>query len=697
MAFQPNPGDEIIINGITYCIGTHPAAPGMAYAQVGRQGAVYQLVPKSGDLSSAMALKIFLPKFRIPSLVHQSEMMERYASVPGLRVCKREVLTPERNAELIAQYPDLLYAVVMPWIHGYTWMDVITTQQELKAEESLKLATALAGVGSAMEQRGAAHTDLSAPNIIFNGAESLVLELVDVEQLYSPRLDPPEFSLSGSPGYASYEHLRSAGNAWNPYADRFAGAVILAEMLCWCDREIREAAWGESYFDSNELQEQGSRYKLMLEKLEKLWGAQVAELFRRAWNSLDARNCPTFGEWLVVLKGLSAEGDKDQAEQLTDEPSSKISSRLVALPSTIESFEQPELPSNTAAYGKEAKAALLMERARQLEHAGRLDEALQIYREAHGQAVAGGSLAHELAAAIAELEEPTPEADPEEGGNPAASVVVPEIAASSEGKTRSARAEKRWFVRWPILAAAAVLLLGAAALLAVLNGEGIFGSKNSSSSKTAATQKIEEEQQIEANQKAAQAAAEAQAQAKANANAEAKARAEAEAKTKTEAEETKAKADEQQRALAAQKLKEEQQAKQKAELEEKYKRQVAYNNYLAWKKERDERLAKEKLAKEEAARKQALERELKEVERKRKEKALQKQRQEDVVLMIAYYNSAYNAQKTGSADTARSYAMQFLEVYDKDPKYYVKNAKVAKRVGHIYKLIQKSTYELPNV
>lgn len=45
MSFQLNPGDEVVINDIAYTIGQHPAAPGLAYAQAGRQGIVYQLIP----------------------------------------------------------------------------------------------------------------------------------------------------------------------------------------------------------------------------------------------------------------------------------------------------------------------------------------------------------------------------------------------------------------------------------------------------------------------------------------------------------------------------------------------------------------------------------------------------------------------------------------------------------------------------
>ena len=59
MTFQPNPGDGIVVNGTAYTVGQHPAAPGVAYAQAGRQGIVYQLIPVNGELHEAKALKVF--------------------------------------------------------------------------------------------------------------------------------------------------------------------------------------------------------------------------------------------------------------------------------------------------------------------------------------------------------------------------------------------------------------------------------------------------------------------------------------------------------------------------------------------------------------------------------------------------------------------------------------------------------------
>jgi hypothetical protein len=134
-----------------------------------------------------------------------------------------------------------------------------------------------------MEEQGIAHCDLSAPNVMLPLlAGGTGVELVDLEGLYAPGMPQPQELSSGSAGYA---HPQAAGGLWSPEADRFAGAVLLAEMLGWCDPQVVQAAWGESYFDPAEMQQQTPRYRTLVTALERRWGSAVAALFERAWRS----------------------------------------------------------------------------------------------------------------------------------------------------------------------------------------------------------------------------------------------------------------------------------------------------------------------------------------------------------------------------------------------------------------------------
>ena len=301
--FQPNLNEMLSLGDMPYRVAEHPSAPGMPYGQEGRQATVYQLM---GSKDRAhRALKVFKSRYRVPSLVSLSDRLVAFVTLPGLTVCQRTVLTPQRHAALLRQHPDLTYSVLMPWIEGPTWMEVLLEKRKLTPEQSLMLARALAEILSAMEQRGVAHCDLSGPNVllpIFADSEAVQpqspIELVDIEQLYSPNLDRPVAIPGGSPGHT---HITSPQGLWQPEADRFAGAILLVEMLGWCDERVRTEAWGESYFDPLEMQQTCARYEALAYMLRERWGVGIANLLEQAWSSETLADCPTFGEWLIVL------------------------------------------------------------------------------------------------------------------------------------------------------------------------------------------------------------------------------------------------------------------------------------------------------------------------------------------------------------------------------------------------------------
>jgi len=304
MAFQPTVNQELLIDGARYRIAEHPAAQGIPYGQEGRQAVVYQLAA-DGD-GQRRALKVFKPRHRVPSLVGLADRLAAFADLPGLAVCRRTVLNARRHDELLRTYPDLTYAVLMPWIAGPTWMEVLLEKRDLTPEQSLYLAHALAETLAGMEEQGLAHCDLSGPNVLLpgllpaaeRGRSASAVGLVDVEQMYGPGLHRPHLLPGGSPGYA---HRTAPDGLWSSDADRFAGAVLITEMLGWCDPQIRDQCWGETYFHPTEAQQESDRYRLLLEALSKQWGADAGRLFERAWRSGSLAECPTFGEWLVAL------------------------------------------------------------------------------------------------------------------------------------------------------------------------------------------------------------------------------------------------------------------------------------------------------------------------------------------------------------------------------------------------------------
>jgi hypothetical protein len=192
MSFQPNSNDTLNINNKTYRITEHPFAPGMPYGQEGRQAVVYKLL---GPKQEGVGLKVFKPRFRVPGMVTLATQLDQFADIPGLTVCRRTVLSARRHNELLNQFPDLAYAVLMPWVDGPTWMEVMLGQKALTPEESLKYARFLTEVLTSMEERNTAHCDLSGPNLIMTGVldhgTAIPLSLVDVELMYGPGIQHP--------------------------------------------------------------------------------------------------------------------------------------------------------------------------------------------------------------------------------------------------------------------------------------------------------------------------------------------------------------------------------------------------------------------------------------------------------------------------------------------------------------------------
>ncbi len=311
MPFYPKLGDTLTIENTTYRFAEHPAVQGMAmpYGQTGRRGTVYQLADPDGKL---YALKVFTHSFRIPRNAEGAEKLRPFASLPGLQVCARIALPPQSADLPQTRAAELDYAVLMPWMAGTTWQEIMLEQRVITNEQSYALARTLAHILATMETQHLAHGDLSAPNLLVT-LDPPSVTLVDVEDLYSPGLSRPEKLPGGSPGYA---HRTAAQGLWGPNTDRFAGAVLLAEMLSWCDERIRHVSCREKYFDPKEMQEDGERFQVLLGVLRERYSIEIAEAFERAWYSDTVEDCPTLTGWEQLLKAPF-----DAPKKLPDEPS----------------------------------------------------------------------------------------------------------------------------------------------------------------------------------------------------------------------------------------------------------------------------------------------------------------------------------------------------------------------------------------
>jgi hypothetical protein len=306
MRFEPQPNQSIEIFGEEYLFATHPAVCWPAtYAIEGRKAMVYCLAGKKEN--ERFALKAFKSGYRDREIDRTTRRLANLVGMRGLSVCKRGCITSTNDPELVKQYPDLEYALLMPWIQGETWERIVSERLEIAEDEALELAGMFLAVLAGLEIRGYAHCDISGANLIIGCSvrdkrvelsRPAWIELVDVEDMFGPGLTKPQFVSMGTEGY---NHRDAKKGQWNRNGDRFAGAVLAAEILGWQDRSLRDQASGESFFHRDEIQDvQSPRYNRMLSALGEI-GEPLRVLFEQAWESESLSQCLRMVDWLESL------------------------------------------------------------------------------------------------------------------------------------------------------------------------------------------------------------------------------------------------------------------------------------------------------------------------------------------------------------------------------------------------------------
>lgn len=352
--FNPTLKTRLVVDDQEFSFSPHPVVPTLVWGQEGRHAIVYRMQAEgngrpllSRNGGNGYALKVFRPAFRHPGLLESAEALSWAHELPGMRVCNQTVITRDSHPTLVEQYEDLDYAMLMPWIDGQTWFDYLQTRTRTTLDQSRALADNMAWVLYALELNQLAHCDLSSGNVIVDPGQDAV-HLVDVEDLYSPWLTPPPMVPAGTPGYQHHE-VPGTGQ-WRPAGDRFAGAVLMAEMLGWAHPDVRRAAWGESYFAPEELQQDSERFIILRDVLRK-YDAGFAETFEAAWRSRSLETCPPLKSWYDLLDTLPRDPvaswaplDPREFEGETDVPAGIAVPKLPEPPAVPEQADDsPEL------------------------------------------------------------------------------------------------------------------------------------------------------------------------------------------------------------------------------------------------------------------------------------------------------------------------------------------------------------------
>jgi hypothetical protein len=302
--FNPQPDTRLHIGGSTYEFVPQRLLPGdiMEICMVeGQEGFIYVLHDVAQDTLSA--LKVMKPTYRGEHIAQVTAGLAQYWNTQGFYLSHRICLERPVFDELITTFPALEYAILMPWLSWKTWAGLIRSPEasmRYTFHHALELARATAHVLRELEQRGCAHTDFAGGNVMY-APDFNKVEVLDLEGLYMPRLLPPKRLSHGTPGY-QHRKLGKQGQ-WSQYGDRFAGAILLTEMLTWWHPAVRAQTSGNatSLFLPEELQTPaGPRWQIVRDVLWSLNPALLA-LFDQAWASSHLKQCPDFMTWLSCL------------------------------------------------------------------------------------------------------------------------------------------------------------------------------------------------------------------------------------------------------------------------------------------------------------------------------------------------------------------------------------------------------------
>lgn len=306
ISYRPFDGDTWLGRDLLLADGPYRVMPEtafdvaeeMAFARQGRKSRVFKLDGPDGTY----ALKTFYRGFSLPEYATLTPALAAFGDMPGLRTCRRRLIDPDEAASI--GEPGLAYAVLMPWIEGVSWAGVVEGRYPMSAPSCRGLTSQTANVLAALEDRGLAHADVSSTNLIITNTDAGPgIELIDVEDMYHESLGSLPYVPDGSPGYA---HPRNQGRGCrNRFGDRFAGGILLAEMLVWPEPAVRACAADVSVFEPDELCHGGPKFTLVRDLLQAR-SAEVARLFERIWDSPGQSGCPRLTEWASAIEALVA-------------------------------------------------------------------------------------------------------------------------------------------------------------------------------------------------------------------------------------------------------------------------------------------------------------------------------------------------------------------------------------------------------
>lgn len=300
--FHPHRDTRITISGVGYRFLPHPLFPDdemEVYAIEGGEATVFRVQSEADG--TLRALKVPRAGLRSPGIAATAHLLTALKDTAGFALADRLCLAPTSHPFLLKEYPELTYAVLMPWLDLPSWNSIRHRRDlAITYADGLFLATATAQALWHLEARHMAHCDLAGSNVAVDLPHQRI-ELLDLEHVYAPQVALTKHTALGTRGY---QHRTLAQHdQWGETGDRFAGAVVLTEMLVWGDPLVRALVpqGAESLFQPAEVQMLET--PIWREVRTSLWNhwPDALALFDAAWSSPTLADCPEMSAWATCL------------------------------------------------------------------------------------------------------------------------------------------------------------------------------------------------------------------------------------------------------------------------------------------------------------------------------------------------------------------------------------------------------------
>lgn len=323
----------------------HPRYENLAHREEGEQGEAYHLVQETHKR------EWILKKFKADRQLEHKHLVAIRSLVPRgiscMAAAKRLILAPEdlKAGDDLYSSPELAQwlqdTVLMPSVPGKSWNEVIVEIRKgvrtIPLFHRVGFAQSLANTVGALEDNGCAHRDLSQHNIFLDLQEYIVY-LVDWDSLFHGSLSFHKSTPVGTEGYIApwvrdkYEKW-DARKSWNRKGDRFALAILIAELLL-VDKDA------PSYYDGALFSQEmyfnpGNPHLLRAREALAGFGESSGDLFYQALTATSYDDCPAPARWEEALSRIEAEAEP---------PASEVEAELEAGEEIISSSPPAEHP-----------------------------------------------------------------------------------------------------------------------------------------------------------------------------------------------------------------------------------------------------------------------------------------------------------------------------------------------------------------